>query len=261
MKFTKSTGQLSKTRKFLYICRQFGFDPLSMACAVKNLPWYFRSLREFLRLSKNQNIDRLPTLLDKNSQSGSGDGHYFWQDLICARWISQLRPTSHFDVGSRIDGFIAHLLVFMNVTILDVRPLKLEISGLQVLLGNAQERLVGQSKMHESVSSLHSIEHFGLGRYGDQIDPSGHYLGLRNISECVKDGGHLYVSFPIGHENVEFNSQRVVDPLWAVENLPEFRLEEFVLIPWKGSPILGIRPDQVDKNIWGQAGLYHFSRI
>lgn len=261
MKFTKSTGRLSKTRKFLYICRQFGFDPVSMARAIHNLLWYFRSLRRFLKLSEHQTLDKLPTLLDKNSQSGSGDGHYFWQDLICAKWIFEQNPTRHFDVGSRVDGFIAHLLVFMNVTVLDVRPLEIEIPGLQVLLGNAQKELVGQVKMHESVSSLHSIEHFGLGRYGDQLDPSGHYLGLQNISECVSDGGHFYVSFPIGHENVEFNSQRVVDPLWAVENLPEFQLEEFVLIPWNGGPIFGTTPDQVDKNIWGQAGLYHFRRL
>lgn len=260
MKSRMSKGSLSGSRKFLYILRQLGFDPLSFFRTLGNLPWYFGNLLNFYRITGKQNIELLPTLLDRRSPSGSGDGHYFWQDLICARWIFNAKPKSHFDIGSRVDGFIAHLLSFMNVTILDVRPLIIEIPGLRVLLGNAQEPLVKYVEKFDSVSSLHSIEHFGLGRYGDEIDPSGHVRGLRNISECVNKGGHLYVSFPIGHGKVEFNSQRVIDPLWPIENLPEFILEEFVLIPWRGSPVFGLNPEVIDKNIWGQAGLYRFKR-
>ena len=256
----KSKGLLSKKRKVLYVSRQFGFDPLAWIVSVKNLPWFFNSLRSFSNSAKDQSIILLPTMSDRRAQSGSADGHYFWQDLICARWIHLEKPTEHFDVGSRIDGFIAHLLSFMNVTILDVRPLETKIPGLNVLLGNAQQSLMGRVKKFESVSSLHSIEHFGLGRYGDEIEISGHVYGLQNISECVDVGGHLYVSFPIGHERIEFNSQRVLDPMWPIRNLPEFHLEEFVLIPWRGSPNFDTHPEQVDKDIWGQAGLYKFRR-
>ena len=254
-------GHLPYMRKILYILRQFGLDPLIFLKALKCLPWYFVSLVRFSKQVESQSITLLPALQDRNVQSGSSDGHYFWQDLICARWIFGEKPSHHFDIGSRVDGFIAHILTFMDVTILDIRPLSIEIPGLRVLLGNAQNRLIEQNRYFESVSSLHSIEHFGLGRYGDEIDPSGHYRGLQNISECVAVGGALYVSFPIGNENVEFNSQRVVDPLWPIRSLPEFKLEEFVLIPWKGSPLFGTRPDQVDKSIWGQAGLYRFKRL
>jgi hypothetical protein len=256
----KPKGILPRKRKLLYISRQFGFDPLAWIAAIKNLPWYFRTLRQFSKLAKGQSIIRLPTMLDKNAQSGSGDGHYFWQDLICAKWIHLEKPLQHFDVGSRLDGFIAHLLTFMSVTILDVRSLETKIPGLKVLLGNAQQQLIGKVEKFESVSSLHSIEHFGLGRYGDEIDLLGHVNGLRNISECVDEGGILYVSFPIGQESIEFNSQRVLDPMWPVRSLPEFDLEEFVLIPWRGSPKFDTHPEQVNKEIWGQAGLYKFRR-
>ena len=256
----KSKGSLSLQRKVIYVSRQFGFDPLAWITAVMNLPWYLRSLRSFAKSAKGKTMVILPTMLDRTAQSGSADGHYFWQDLICARWIHREKPIQHFDVASRIDGFIAHLLTFMDVTILDVRPLETEIPGLNVLLGNAQQGLIGRVEKFQSVSSLHSIEHFGLGRYGDKIESLGHFNGLRNISECVDVGGVLYVSFPIGQESIEFNSQRVLDPMWPIKNLPEFYLEEFVLIPWRGSPEFDTHPELVNKDIWGQAGLYKFRR-
>lgn len=62
----------------------------------------------------------------------------------------------------------------------------------------------------DSISCLHAIEHFGLGRYGDPIDPSGHKKGFNNILRMLKPNGTLYISFPIGKTNaVHFNAHRV----------------------------------------------------
>jgi hypothetical protein len=77
----------------------------------------------------------------------------------------------------------------------------------------------------------------------------------------VQLGGHLYVSFPIGKEKVEFNSQRILRPLWPVEELTNFELQKFVLIPWRAQPIMDSSPENVVTNITGQAGLYKFRRI
>jgi SAM-dependent methyltransferase len=256
----KNKGALPNTRKMIYILRQFGLDPVAFFQSVRNLAWYTRSYFDFIKKNKSVTIIALPTLRDKRAQSGAADGHYFWQDLICAKWIFEQKTDKHFDVGSRVDGFVAHLLTFMHVTILDVRPLKSNVSGLSVLIGNAQQELTSVVGTFESVSSLHSIEHFGLGRYGDELDPQGHIKGLLNIAKCVKPGGLLYISFPIGFASVEFNSQRVIEPLWPVEKLLDFILEEFVLIPWRGDPVFNLTPGEVDKSIWGQAGLYRFKR-
>ena len=202
-----------------------------------------------------------PALQDYHAAAGSSDGHYFWQDLICAKWINEEGPERHFDVGSRIDGYIAHLLSFREVTLLDIRPSTLDIPGLTVVIGDAQENLTEYENSFDSASSLHSIEHFGLGRYGDKLDVWGHLKGLHNIAKCVQLGGHLYVSFPIGKKEVQFNSQRIISPLWPVEELPDFELKNFVLIPWRGQPIMDSTPGEVDTNITGQAGLYKFQRI
>ncbi|CAN2231295.1 DUF268 domain-containing protein [Candidatus Planktophila versatilis] len=248
-------------RILLNTCRQFGIDPIKTWRAICAIPVYLRDFSIFFVKGKGRRLSFAPALLDFSDSAGAADGHYFWQDLICARWIYKEFPKNHLDVGSRIDGFIAHLLTFMEVTLLDIRKTPLKIQGLGFLLGDAQLELSAHTKQFESVSSLHSIEHFGLGRYGDTVQLDGHEMGLRNISNCVRSKGVLYVSFPIGVDRVEFNSQRILDPVWPLEILNGFALEEFVLIPWRGNPVYNLKPSDVDVSVKGQAGLYKFRRL
>ena len=67
--------------------------------------------------------------------------YYFWQDLWAARKIFMARPPVHFDIASRVDGFIAHLLCFMPVTMLDIRPLPWQIKGLDFIRDRKSTRL------------------------------------------------------------------------------------------------------------------------
>jgi hypothetical protein len=248
-------------RKILYFSRQLGFDPIRFITSVRFMPMYLLTWFRFLRLSAFRSGWRLsPVLNDFSAQAGSADGHYFWQDLICARWINEQAPVSHLDVGSRVDGFLAHLLSFRSITLVDVRPLEIEIPGLSVVIGDAQSNLSDNIGIFDSVSSLHCIEHFGLGRYRDPLDAEGHFKGIKNIAECVGVKGSLFISFPIGRETVEFNEQRIIDPEWPILQLKDFKLKEFVLIPWRGEPIFGLHPSEVDRRVSGQAGLYWFER-
>jgi hypothetical protein len=252
---------MSALRRALNTSRQFGFDPLVSIRALRSLPRFISNFVEFKRLEPEGRIFLAPALADFKDDSGSAKGHYFWQDLICARWIFAENPLLHLDLGSRIDGFICHLLTFMNVEILDIRPLNVEIPGLKNRVIDAQSGLSELDRSYYSVSSLHSLEHFGLGRYGDPLDVEGHLKGLRNISEVVTVGGFLYVSFPIGKPRIEFNSQRVIHPLWPVQNLSKFSLEDFVLIPWTSAPEYNVPPERVELEIEGQCGLYKFKRV
>jgi len=250
----------ARLRNILYVFRQFGFDPIKSAVSIKYTFKYIFLVYKFRRQTKGIKFSYLPTLNDFSANAGSADGHYFWQDLICAKFIYKSAPIKHLDVGSRVDGFISSLLAFREVTLVDIRPLDVEIDGLKYLTGDVQKGLPEYEEVFDSVSSLHCIEHFGLGRYGDIISIDGHEIGLRNISKCVSKNGVLYISFPIGEESVEFNAQRIIDPLWPEKILKDFKLEEFILIPWKGAPKFGLNPTDVDKKIQGQAGLYKFKR-
>ena len=247
-------------RRVLYFLREIGFDPLKFADATSNVAYFFKTLFIYSRQAKISLRKLSPTLTDFDASSGAARGHYFWQDLICAKWIQLDRPDIHLDLGSRIDGFIAHLLTFMSVDVLDIRPLGTNIPGLTSRVIDAQSGLADYSRKYQSVSSLHSIEHFGLGRYRDPVDVDGHSKGLVALSDCVAPGGYLFISFPIGQPSVEFNSQRILHPEWPISLLPDFDLIEFVLIPWAEEPQFGIEPTAVDLSISGQCGLYKFQR-
>ena len=247
-------------RRTLGLMRQFGLDPVKTLLALKGLATFVFDAFRFLKKSGFSRISLSPILGDFHDDAGLATGHYFWQDLICAKWINDVNPKSHFDVGSRVDGFIAHLLSFREVILLDIRSLENVIPQLSIIKGDAQLGFEDINRKFDSVSSLHSIEHFGLGRYGDTIDPNGHITGLINIAGLVDTGGYLYISFPIGESQVEFNAQRIIAPDFPFEYLQDFTLEDFVLIPWKGAPIYNLDPQKLSDLTWGNAGLYKFKK-
>jgi hypothetical protein len=250
-----------KLRNLISLFRELGFDVPKFFNGVRGIPRFLKLLGKWVVVERGKVSRISPAFGDYRNHSGEAKGHYFWQDLICGKWIFQTSPVRHLDVGSRIDGFIAHLLTFREVDVLDIRELPVKIPGLTTVIGNAQEALTAHNMKYDSVSSLHSIEHFGLGRYGDPLDLEGHIKGLSNISECVQKGGILYVSFPVGLPRVEFNSQRILDPNLPILLLKNFTLEDFVLIPWNKVPIYGLNPSDIDLNESGNAGLYKFKRL
>lgn len=172
-------------------------------------------------------------------QAGTAKGHYFHQDLLVASLIYQNNPTRHIDIGSRIDGFVAHVATFRPIEILDVR--KLESVGHDNMLftqANLMDENAIKSESADSISCLHAIEHFGLGRYGDPVDPNGHLKGFKNIIKMLKPGGRLYISFPISKSNqVHFNAHRVFHPhdilTWAEER-EKLKIERFDYVDDQG---------------------------
>lgn len=152
-------------------------------------------------------------VLGEWGEASGGLGAYFQQDLTVARWIFEANPRRHVDVGSRIDGFVGHLAVFREVEVLDIRPAPGDVRGIRFhqldLMDPLPECWRGAT---DSLSCLHTIEHFGLGRYGDPIDPYGYRKGLDQLFRIVAPGGRLYLSVPMGRERIEFNAHRVFSP-------------------------------------------------
>lgn len=248
-------------RRLLYSLREFGIDPLRFIRGLREIPWFLRGAVKFRRFKDVGKIQWAPVVQDHRNSSGSADGHYFWQDLICAKWIFSDNPAAHLDIGSRIDGFVAHLLVFRDVDVVDIRKPESSLPGLNTHVADAQKSFHLSGKKYPSVSSLHSLEHFGLGRYGDSLDPVGHVKGLNNISEQVAAGGLLYLSYPVGDDVVQFNAQRLLRWDWAPRILRDFDLLEVVLIPWRGTPEYNPSNEKLEASGEGDCVLLKLKRI
>jgi hypothetical protein len=118
----------------------------------------------------------------------------------------------------------------MPIEILDIRPLPSLSKNISF---TQQDVMQGLTVKTPSLSCLHTIEHFGLGRYGDPIDPQGHLKGFKNLVDAVEPGGTLYISFPIGsNERVEFNAHRVFHPksVLSWQGTQDIQLQAFAFV-------------------------------
>jgi len=195
---------------------QVGFDARVFFRFLRRLPIFYRDWFVFKK-GYSGRINLMPCLHDRYEEGGAIKNEYFWQDLIVAQLIYNANPSLHVDIGSRVDGFVAHLATFRNLEVFDVRPITAQIPGVefrQVDLMSEINLPVSKTENGycDSLSCLHALEHFGWGRYGDKIDPLGYVLGIANMSALLKPGGVFYLSVPIGIARVEFNSHRVFDP-------------------------------------------------
>lgn len=192
-----------------------------------------RELYEKLNTREEFNYNKeyaRPCYSDRYKQAGSL-GAYFWQDLWAARHIYEDAPKKHIDIGSRIDGFIGHISCFVeDVQLIDVRPLDKNIPNVTYWCMDATKLENIESESISSISSLCALEHFGLGRYGDDINPEGCFEAIDSIQRVIKKGGKAYIAVPIGKEHLEFDAHRIFQASTIVECFSQMELVEFAAV-------------------------------
>lgn len=222
-------------RLYWLLNAQFGIDPRKTFHSLRGLPRYLRDLLRF-RSAYSGRLELLPCLHDWYEEGGTTKSEYFWQDLLVARMIFAARPEKHVDIGSRVDGFVAHVASFREVEVFDVRPITTQIPNIKFKQADLMSPVEGMANYCDSLSCLHALEHFGLGRYGEPVDPKGFERGFVNMACLLRDGGAFYLSVPVGIERVEFNAHRVFDPKVIINLAAEnsLQLSALTVIGQKG---------------------------
>ena len=177
-------------------------------------------------------LDFYPCLFDRTATTDI-DSQYFYQAIWASRRIYESKVSEHVDVGSQT-SFIGLLTVFTNVTFVDIRPLAVPVEHLTMKAGSILE-LPFESGSVKSLSSLHVIEHIGLGRYGDPIDPRGAERAAVELQRVLAPGGRLYLSTPIGRPRIQFNSQRTFDVQEVLSMFTACNLVEFSIVDAAGT--------------------------
>lgn len=160
-----------------------------------------------------------------------------YQDLVVAQHVFRDSPDRHIDIGSRIDGFVAHVAAFRKIEVIDVRPMdNTDHANIKFTQGDIFETTMKEAT--DSLSCLHALEHFGLGRYGDPITIDGHLRGIAAMIEMVRLNGRVYFSFPIGRsDQVVFNAHRIFHPASILSNssvVEYLELEDFSYVDDQG---------------------------
>ncbi|MCP4142057.1 MAG: DUF268 domain-containing protein [Chloroflexi bacterium] len=169
-----------------------------------------------------------PCPADFYGEPGIASGHYFHQDLLVARQIFKNKPKVHMDVGSRVDGFVAHVASFREIEVLDIRPASKKVRNIRFRQFDLTKPSSSFLSYCDSLSCLHTLEHMGLGRYGDSLSANGYITGLETLHSILKTGGTLYLSVPIGPQRVEFNAHRVFSVRTILDLIKkDFSLQDF----------------------------------
>ncbi|MGE5457603.1 MAG: DUF268 domain-containing protein [Methanococcaceae archaeon] len=231
-----------------------GFDFGKFFKFIKGLPFYFRDYSEFKK-QKGNNTDfyfyKYPILDEREEESGVMSGAYFHQDLHVARRIYNENPKKHVDIGSQTNGFVAHVASFREIIIIDIRDQKSKVKNISFKRADLMKLPEGMENYCDSLSALHSIEHFGLGRYGDPVDYYGHLKAIKNISKILQPNGTFYFSVPIGDQRIAFNAHRVFSVRYLLNILDaDFHLKHFSYVDDKGDFHEHVEPelDKIDSN-------------
>ena len=172
--------------------------------------------------------DKYPCLNDKTSSTGF-DSHYLYHPAWAARILSVTRPKLHIDISS-ILYFSAMISAFVPTKYYEYRPTELNLSNLET--GHADVvNLPFEDNSIESLSCMHVIEHIGLGRYGDKMDPLGDKKAMEEIKRVVAPAGSLLFVVPIGKQKIMFNAHRIYSYQQIVEYFRGWELKEFALVP------------------------------
>ncbi|MDR1676526.1 MAG: DUF268 domain-containing protein [Tannerella sp.] len=196
-------------------CGVFAINPPAFYNNLRGIPAFFKDWGEIRKQRRSEAAAdfalrmNYPCLGDRYDSAGKMSGHYFHQDLHVSQRIFRANPVRHIDIGSRIDGFVAHVAAFREIEVFDIREVQSTSPNIRFRCADLMRMPEGMENYCDSISSLHAIEHFGLGRYGDPIDWNGHLKALRNITKILRGGGTFYFSVPVGPQRIEFNAHRV----------------------------------------------------
>lgn len=227
----------------------FDFKKFLEAFNPKKTDWFNEDLAELKRQKGSDNTFEFgtmkPIIGERNVEGGYLKGAYFHQDLYAARLIYLANPIKHLDIGSRVDGFVAHIASFREIELIDIRDIKKSTKNIIFRRADLMKLPPDLIDYCDSISSLHAIEHFGLGRYGDPIDYFGYLKAIENISRILKKGGCFYFSVPIGPQRIEFNAHRVFSVEYLISILsPIFEIKTFSYIDDKGDLFENVQLDK-----------------
>lgn len=202
---------------------------------IKSLIYFPKFFKDFfLFLSQGGKINSIfPILSDYHDFAGNIFNQYFIQDLHVSKLIYKNRNNfdKHLDVGSRLDGFVSTLSVFSKVDVFDIRPLKVFSNNVKFIQKDFIKETKFDETRYKSISCLHSIEHFGLGRYSDKINKDGPIIGFKNLYSLLENKGFLYLSFPISSKpRVEFNAHRIFSQTVILEWISTLLINDLDLV-------------------------------
>lgn len=156
------------------------------------------------------------------------DRHYIYHTSWAARCLAETKPSKHVDISSSL-YFSGICSAFINIEFYDFRPADLQLSNLKCASANLTDLHFATNSI-SSLSCMHTVEHIGLGRYGDALDADGDLKAISELIRVLAPSGDLFFVVPIGEPTIEFNAHRIYSKQQIISYFKELKLEKFTLI-------------------------------
>lgn len=156
------------------------------------------------------------------------DRHYVYHTSWAARQLARLCPSEHVDISSSM-FFVGIASAIVPMKHFDYRPPVFSMSQVECGAGDLM-KLPFADESVPSLSCMHVVEHVGLGRYGDPLDPCGDIKACRELSRVLQVGGSLLFVVPVGRPRVCFNAHRIYSVEMVRALFPTLKLAEWALL-------------------------------
>ncbi|KKP93255.1 MAG: hypothetical protein US00_C0009G0017 [Candidatus Nomurabacteria bacterium GW2011_GWF2_36_126] len=208
--------------------------------SLKYIYYYIFYINDFIKFKRESRKesrfsiewkDRYVQLFDK-TKGTPFDAHYIYHPAWAARILTKIKPSKHIDISS-ILSFSTIVSAFIPVEFYDYRPANIKLSNLTS--GKADlTSLPFTDNSIESLSCMHTVEHIGLGRYGDPIDPDGDIKAMKELSRILAINGNFFFVTPIGKPKIQFNAHRIYSYNQIISYFQDLTLKEFSMVPDNG---------------------------
>lgn len=197
---------------------------------------YYEFWRQFVRFRTLTHSNRFPVRwkdryprMGERTAETSYDRHYIYHTAWAARVLARTRPPEHVDISSSL-YFAAIASAFVPIHYYDFRPPELRLNNLSVERADLSALRFPDASI-SSLSCMHVVEHIGLGRYGDPLDPDADLKAISELKRATAFGGDLLFVVPVGKRKLMFNAHRIYDYDQLIGYFDGFHLVEFALVP------------------------------
>jgi len=183
-----------------------------------------RGMPNLPEFSQSNNLLNYDSAITGDQSNGLGDGIYLTQDSLAFREMLKMEWPDDQQIFIDVASPVRTALMFSQFAkcyYVDPRGLhEWYASIMAASLGMAWVKEEGQrltdsfpEKCVPLVTSLHAPEHFGLGRYGDEVDFDGTFKFFQEVHKVLADDGVFMFSVPVSAEpRIEFHNARVYGP-------------------------------------------------
>lgn len=106
-------------------------------------------------------------------------------------------------------------------------------------------------KLYDFVFTFSSLEHDGLGKWGDPISPYADLEDFARVHCMLKEGGIFFLGIPVGPDEVVWNAHRIYG---------KYRLA-IVLKNWKLIDLVGPQPFDKINGEWGDQPIIVLQKV